>query len=55
MKKNDDSLRIARYMSDFLNSYVPCFLTTSEHTLKSYRDAMGLYVGFLENSVNKSL
>ncbi len=37
-------------MSDFLDSYAPSFLTTSEHTLKSYKDAMGLYIGFLENS-----
>ena len=50
MKKNDDPIKIARYMSDFLDSYAPSFLTTSEHTLKSCRDAIGLYVGFLENS-----
>lgn len=50
MKKNDDPIKIARYISEFLDSYAPSFLTTSEHTLKSYRDAIGLYIGFLENS-----
>ena len=50
MKKNDDPMKIARHMSEFLDSYAPGFLTTSEHTLKSYRDAMVLYIGFLENS-----
>ena len=48
MKKSDDAAKIARYISEFLNVYAPNFLTTSEHTLKSYRNALGLYICFLE-------
>lgn len=48
MKKSDDSVKIARYISEFLETYAPNFLTTSEHTLKSYRNALGLYICFLE-------
>lgn len=48
MKKNDDAVKIARYISEFLNIYAVNFLTTSEHTLKSYRIALGLYIKFLE-------
>ena len=48
MKKTDDAVKIARYISEFLDVYAPNFLTTSEHTLKSYRNALGLYINFLE-------
>lgn len=48
MKKSDDAVKIARYISEFLDVYAPNFLTTSEHTLKSYRNALGLYICFLE-------
>lgn len=49
MKKNDrEAARIAGYISEFLHDYAPQFLTSSEHTLKSYRDALTLYVLFLE-------
>ena len=49
MKKNDrEAARIAGYISEFLHGYAPQFLTSSEHTLKSYRDALTLYVLFLE-------
>ena len=48
MKKTDDAVKIARYISEFLDHYAPNFLTTSEHTLKSYRNALGLYINFLE-------
>ena len=33
MKKTDDAVKIARYISEFLDVYAPNFLTTSEHTL----------------------
>ncbi len=50
MKRNDKEARqIAGYISEFLCSYAPDFLTNSEHTLKSYKDALALYVAFLEN------
>lgn len=48
MKKSNDAVKIARYISEFLDAYAPNFLTTSEHTLKSYRNALGLYISFLE-------
>ncbi len=48
MKKTDDAVKIARYISEFLDVYAPNFLTASEHTLKSYRNALGLYINFLE-------
>ena len=51
MKKTDDAVKIARYISEFLDVYAPNFLTTSEHTLKSYRNALGLYINFLETEV----
>ena len=39
---------MAGYISEFLHDYAPQFLTSSEHTLKSYRDALTLYIVFLE-------
>lgn len=58
--KNNEAYQLAKYISDFLNDYAPSFLTTSEHTLKSYKDALTLYVVFLEangitpNNLDKS-
>ena len=49
MKKNNEAAKIAKYISEFLNEYAPIFLTNSEHTLKSYKDALILYIIFLEN------
>ena len=51
MKKTDDAVKIARYISEFLDVYAPNFLTTSEHTLKSYRNALGLYITFSKQSL----
>lgn len=49
MKKNkNEAALFARYISDFLYDYAPCFLTHSDHTLKSYTDAISLYICFLE-------
>lgn len=49
MKKNSrEAARMAGYISEFLHDYAPQFLTSSEHTLKSYRDALTLYIVFLE-------
>jgi len=52
MARNNQSeaARIARYISDFLDDYAPNFLTNSAHTLKSYEDALTLYIMFLEGS-----
>lgn len=45
MKKNNkEAARMAGYISEFLHDYAPQFLTSSEHTLKSYRDALTLYI-----------
>lgn len=35
-------------MNEFLNSYVPSQKSSSSHTLKSYKYALTLYIGFLE-------
>ena len=49
MKKNNkEAARMAGYIFEFLHDYAPQFLTSSEHTLKSYRDALTLYIVFLE-------
>lgn len=39
---------MAGYVSEFLHSYAPQFLTSSRHTLKSYKDSLTLYIVFLE-------
>lgn len=50
MKRNDkEAAQMAGYISEFLNSYAPIALTNSEHTLKSYKDALVLYIAFLES------
>lgn len=50
MKKTDDAPVIARRISEFLCNYAPQFLTSSEHTIKSYRDSLILYFQFLQES-----
>ena len=48
MRKNKAEAAVfARYISEFLYDYAPCFLTHSDHTIKSYRDTINLYVAFL--------
>lgn len=48
MKKINESLVLARHVAGFLNEYAPSQKTDSPHTLKSYRDALRLYIMFLE-------
>ncbi|WP_368390464.1 tyrosine-type recombinase/integrase [Thomasclavelia ramosa] len=48
-KNNNNAVRISRYMSEFLYDYAPNFLTYSPHTIRSYREALTLYVKYLEN------
>ena len=50
MKKTDDAPVIARRIFEFLHDYAPQFLTSSEHTLKGYKDALVLYFQFLQES-----
>ena len=47
--RNNDAVALSRYISSFLYDYAPNFLTHSECTLKSYKDALTLYVLFLES------
>ena len=48
MRASNKSVVIARHISAFLNEYVPSQKSQSMHTLKSYSDALSLYIGFLE-------
>jgi len=50
MKKSDDASVIARRVSGFLLEYAPQFLTSSEHTLKGYKDTLTLYFQFLQGN-----
>lgn len=47
-KPTKESIRIAGYISEFLNSYVLSQKTDSMNTLKSYRDTLALYLTYLE-------
>lgn len=48
-KATDESMRIAGYVSQFLNEYAPSQKTDSVNTLRSYQNALSLYLAFLEN------
>lgn len=48
MRANNESAALARHINIFLNEYAPLQKTRSDCTLKSYHDAMSLYLGFLE-------
>lgn len=47
-RPSGDAALIARRVKEFLGEYAPQFLTTSDHTLKAYRDALALYFSFLQ-------
>ena len=47
-KATNESVMIARHINGFLNEYVPSQKSCSSHTLKSYRYALALYIGFLK-------
>lgn len=47
-KPTVEAIKIVGYIHKFLNEYAPMHLTSSEHTLKSYRTALYLYIVFLE-------
>lgn len=44
-----EAIETAKYIHIFLYEYAPTYLTSSRHTLKSYRTALFLYVLFLES------
>jgi len=48
MKATKESVVIAKHINTFLNDYMPSQKTKSEHTMKSYSEALSLYIGFLE-------
>ena len=48
MRATNESVRLAKHINVFLNEYVPSQKTKSEHTWKSYNDALSLYICFLE-------
>ena len=49
MKKSKaEAKELAGYIYTFLNVYAPSQKTSSEHTLKAYRTALALYIGFLD-------
>ena len=48
-RRDSEAVKIARLISGFLGDYAPSALTASEHTLKSYRDALTLYICYLES------
>jgi len=54
MRATKESVVIAKYINTFLNDYMPSQKTRSEHTLKSYGEALSLYISFLEteNGIN---
>lgn len=46
-RANPEGVALARRVHDFVWDYAPSHLTPSEHTLRSYRTALSLYVGWL--------
>ncbi len=43
-----ESVLVARRIHEFVHEYAPTFLTSSPHTIKGYRDAITLYLAFLQ-------
>lgn len=49
MRAKNEAIVIAKYINTFLNEYMPSQKTKSDYTLKSYGEALTLYLAFLEN------
>lgn len=47
MRATKESVIVAKYINTFLNDYMPSQKTKSEYTMKSYDEALSLYIGFL--------
>lgn len=45
---NKEALQISNYINKFLNVYCPECKTVSNHTIKSYKESLKLYLDFLE-------
>jgi site-specific recombinase XerD len=54
MRATKESVVIAKYISAFLNDYMPSQKTKSEYTIKSYGEALTLYIAYLESEKNVS-
>ena len=51
MKKGEkEAADLPKYISEFLDGYAELYLTSSVHTLKSYRLALALYLEYLEDN-----
>jgi len=48
-KREKEAILFCRYISEFLNNYAPNFLSQSEHTIRSYKNALTLYILYLES------
>ena len=48
MRATNESVVIAKHINTFLNEYMPIQKTRSDYTLKSYSEALTLYIDFLE-------
>lgn len=49
-KPNKEAIEVAKYIHHFLSEYAPTHLTGSQHTLKSYKTALSLYIIFIEKN-----
>ena len=47
-KATKESIKIARHINAWLNEYILSQKSVSNHTLKSYRDTLSLYMKFLQ-------
>ena len=47
-KATHEAVVMAQHLHTFLQAYIPSQQTHSHHTVKAYRDALALYLGFLE-------
>ena len=53
-KAGDGAIAVARCIAGFLGDYAPMHKTGSEHTLRSYRCAIALYMEYLESMLGVS-
>lgn len=49
-KSTNEGVRIARHISLFVNEYASSFLTESEHTIRSYKYTLTLYITYLDEN-----
>jgi len=48
-QSNEEAYKIAYYIHNWLNEYVPSLKSSSPHTVKSYSDTLSLFINFLES------